>query len=56
MITGSNFFGLAVIYSSRLTKFSKLIYAAVRSKLLLQSLLSGEIVNFDLSFDFCNGS
>jgi len=35
MITGSNFFGLAVIYRSRLTQFSKLIYATLGSKVLL---------------------
>ena len=39
MITGSNLFGLAVTYRPRLTQFSKLIYAAVVSKILLHNLL-----------------
>jgi hypothetical protein len=38
MITGSNLFELAVTYRPRLTQFSKLIYATVVLKVLLQSL------------------
>jgi len=52
MITGSNLFGHAVTYRSRFTQFSKLIYATVVSKILLQSLLFGRIVNFDVIFVF----
>ena len=52
MITGSNLFGFAVTYRSRLTQFSKLIYATVVSKVLLQSHLFGGVVNFDVIFDF----
>ena len=48
MITGSNLFGFAVTYRSRLTQFSKLIYATVVSKVLLHNLhlkrLSGDDV------------
>ena len=48
MITGSNLFELAVTYRSRLTQFSKLIYATVVSKALLHNLhlrrLSGDDV------------
>jgi len=48
MITGSNLFGFAVTYRSRLTQFSKLIYATVFSKVLLHyhnlRCVSGDVV------------
>ena len=37
MITGSNLFGLAVTYRTRLIQFSKLIYATVVLKVLLHN-------------------
>jgi hypothetical protein len=52
MITGSNLFGLAVTYRSRLTQFSKLIYATVVSKVLLQNLYLRAIAGFDVISNF----
>ena len=50
MITGSNLFELAVTYRSRLTQFSKLIYATVVSKALLQSHHLREVAEDDEVF------
>ena len=52
MITGSNHFGLAVIYRPRLTQFPKLIYATVVLKVLLQNLYIEAGAKNDLIFSF----
>jgi len=52
MITGSNLFGFAVTYRSRLTQFSKLLYATVVSKVLLHNHNLRGIVKFAAIFYF----